>query len=183
MSKYSGKCDFYDHIEIHGVDTILASDIYIGRNIIPLRFESEKDLIPYYPYLVAMAVYDKERNKPCIVLSNESFVDAEEEEGLTLALKYLLRYYNKCKRKHVPYDPNEAIQYIWGGHLNQPCYEVLAERVLQHGNKATIDGVHTSTHQYDRNLLYNEMINNGYHPFKAWDWVYHEFKYELINNE
>jgi hypothetical protein len=30
MSKYSGKCDFWDEIEIFGLEKILKSKIYLG---------------------------------------------------------------------------------------------------------------------------------------------------------
>ena len=30
MSKYSGKCDFADHINIHGMDSVRKSKIYLG---------------------------------------------------------------------------------------------------------------------------------------------------------
>lgn len=183
MSKFSGKCDFYDHIEIFGVDDTLSSDIYIGRNIIPLRFETEKDLIPYYPYLIAMSVWDNETKKGMIVLSEESFVDREEKETLTYTLQRLVRYYNKCKRKHIPYDPEQAVKESLGDWFNPPYYKVLAERVGEYGEKANINGVHTNTHHYYRDLLYKEMINNGYTPFKAWYWVYNEYNKELLNNE
>lgn len=183
MSKFSGKCDFYDHIEIFGVDDTLSSDIYIGRNIIPLRFETEKDLIPYYPYLIAMSVWDNETKKGMIVLSEESFIDREEKELLTYSLNHLLRYYNKCKRNHIPYDPDEAVSAVWGNSYGLAHDKVLAERVLQYGKKTTIDGVHTKYHQHLRDRLYQEMIDNGYTPFKAWYWVYNEYNKELLNNE
>lgn len=183
MSKFSGKCDFYDHIEIFGVDNTLSSDIYIGRNIIPFRFETEKDLIPYYPYLIAMSAWDNETKKGMIILSEESFVDREEKEHLTYSLNHLLRYYNKCKRNHIPYDPDEAVSAVWGDSYGTAHDKVLAERVLQYGKKATIDGVHTKYHQYLRDGLYQEMIDNGYNPFKTWYWVYNEYNKELLNNE
>lgn len=180
MSRYSGKCDFCDHIEIHGVDNVLSSDIHIGRNIVPLRFETEKDLIPYYPHLILITAWDNTANKGRIVLSERSFVDREEEEILTYTLQYLLRYYNRCKRKHIQYDADEAIKNSLGGWFKPEYYKVLAERVGRYGKKATIDGVHTPLHQHDRQLLYEEMIKNGYTPFSAYYWVYHEYNSDLI---
>ena len=56
MGRYSGKCDFSDSIDIHGVDNILKSTIKIRKengSLIKLDLQNEKDLIPYYPYLVS----------------------------------------------------------------------------------------------------------------------------------
>ena len=43
MGLYSGKCDLSDVIEIHGIDNMLKSKIFIKNNIIPLKIETEKD--------------------------------------------------------------------------------------------------------------------------------------------
>lgn len=180
MSRFSGKCDFCDHIDIHGADSVLSSDIYIGRNIIPLRFQTEKDLIPYYPHLITVSAYNKESNRSHICLSEDSFVDREEEEILTYTLQHLLRYYNRCKRKHIQYDVDEAIKNNLGGWFKPEYYKVLAERVGRLGKKATIEGIHTDLHQHDRQLLYEEMVKNGYSPWTAWYWVYHEYNSDLI---
>ena len=37
MSKFSGKCDFCDTIEICGLEKILNSKIYLGKSEIPLE--------------------------------------------------------------------------------------------------------------------------------------------------
>lgn len=37
MSRFSGKCDFCDEIEIFGLDHILNSDVYVGDSKQPLR--------------------------------------------------------------------------------------------------------------------------------------------------
>ena len=61
MSCYSGRCDFFDTIEIFGVDNIIQKyKISITGQILPLEVNNLKDLIPYYPYLVAMMTSNKE---------------------------------------------------------------------------------------------------------------------------
>ena len=97
MSLYSGKCDFCDMCDIHNVDNILKSNVYIGWNIIPLKFETKKDLIPYYPYLVSLSATTNGVGE--IRLSTESYVDRSERESLELYTKECQRYVNKCKRK------------------------------------------------------------------------------------
>ena len=97
MSRYSGKCDFKDMCEIHNIDNILKSNVYIGWNIIPLKFGSEKDLIPYYPYIVGSSATTNGMGE--IRLSTESYVDRSERESLEFYTKECQKYVNKCKRK------------------------------------------------------------------------------------
>ena len=82
MSLYSGKCDFSDMSDIHNVDNILKSNVYIGWNIAPLKFETEKDLIPYYPYIVGFSATTNGVGE--IRLSSESYVDRQERETTQL---------------------------------------------------------------------------------------------------
>ena len=76
MSKFSGKCDFYDEIQIFGLDYILNATIYIEGQPEPLSLNSLKDCVPYFPYIVTMASYS---NNPILYLSSKSWVDIEEE--------------------------------------------------------------------------------------------------------
>ena len=57
MSRFSGKCDLYDHCGDYTDSQLQASRFYIGRNIIPLKIETQKDLAPYYPHLICAAGY------------------------------------------------------------------------------------------------------------------------------
>lgn len=77
MSKFSGKCDFCDEIDIFGLENILKSKVYIGSSDIPLVLRNRKDCIPYYPYIVVGSV--TEHGIGTIRLSNRSWVDIEEE--------------------------------------------------------------------------------------------------------
>ncbi len=174
MSKFSGKCDFYDSIMIHGLPRILSSDIYIGDNIIPLRIDTEKDCIPYYPYLVSTSAMNKE-GKSTIVLTSRSYVDINEEEQLNNTLKTVLRIYNRCKRNHVPFDEEITLNQM--KFLVTEDYErELVHRVALYGNKATISDIHKPFHNYYRDLLFDEMISNGYDKQRAYYWVYKKFK-------
>ena len=80
ISKFSGKCDVYDSlVMIREVKDFSKVIIYAADNeVIPLRINSKKDLIPYYPYLTSIMCGDSEGNT-IIHLSKKSFVDAEEE--------------------------------------------------------------------------------------------------------
>lgn len=77
MSRFSGKCDFYDEIEIFGLDRVLSAKIFIGENDYPLAITSYKDCIPYFPYIVTMSFHDKNEGRDIIRLSEKSWVDIE----------------------------------------------------------------------------------------------------------
>lgn len=169
MSQFSGKCDLYDWFYGKQEEDLKNYKIYAAGNIIPLKIETIKDLVPYYPYLVASAGWNDGRG--IIHLSSSSFVDREEEETLTLSLESLLRYYRRCKRKHVPYEPEEAVRHCFGS-WGAPEDLELAQRVSEDGEKATIQYVHSGFAFYYRNKLFEEMLIVGYTPFEAAHWVH-----------
>lgn len=167
MSIYSGKCDFADTVEMFGVDHILNNyKVYAADHIVPLAMTCEKDLVPYYPYIVTVMVSTKEEGG-VIHLSPRSFVDEEEEEILNINLNRLLKKYNSCKRKHVPFNPDDYLTY-WFSDANSK----LLARVMEFGNKATIEGIHLSYAQHMRKDLYEEMLRVGYSEWEAEYWVY-----------
>lgn len=85
MSRYSGKCDLADWVEISGGFYEFVSNnpsIYVGDSEQPLRFEKESELMPYYPYVVSVCVHNKDGDKPVeyIRLMDESWIDYEEKK-------------------------------------------------------------------------------------------------------
>jgi hypothetical protein len=44
MSKYSGQCDFYDTIQIHGYDAIKNYKIFVDGAKVPLTISDISDL-------------------------------------------------------------------------------------------------------------------------------------------
>lgn len=168
ISKFSGKCDVYDSlIEIHRyTEEELRNNvkIYIGNSQEPLKISSHKDLIPYYPYLIGMVFYDNVERKSVVRLSSKSFVDREERECLERRLQELIKIYNRCKRKKIEFDVDEALtRVVWSGWNEEP-YRELANRVKENGKKATIDGIHLQMHERYRQLLVDEMIKNELNP-------------------
>ena len=167
ISRYSGKCDLKDSLEIHNYTLEELQNnvkIYVGNNTEPLHIEKMADLIPYYPYIVGSACFNNTDRKSVIHLSSESFVDREERECLEWRLKHLLRIYNRCKRKKIAFDVEEAVKEVtWNGWNEEPHRE-LANRVKEYGKKATIDGIHLRMYEYYRKELSDEMIKNGLNP-------------------
>lgn len=181
MSKFSGKCDFYDSaIMIHQYTEEEFKNnviIYVGNNPEPLKINSMKDLIPYYPYLVSMAAYNNVERKSVIHLCSESFVDQEEREILTWKLEHLIKIYNRCKRKKVEFDIDAAVKEVCCFGVDDYVRE-LAERVKEKGKKATIDGIHMPMRDYYRKELVEEMLENGLDPA---EWGYGRFVGEKKN--
>lgn len=79
MSRFSGKCDFCDEIEIFGLDHVLNCNVYLGDSDEPLRLTCLKDCIPYYPHIVVAAGMDNVNKTGVIRLSSRSWLDIEEE--------------------------------------------------------------------------------------------------------
>lgn len=168
ISKFSGKCDVYDSlIMINGyTDEELKHKVTIYKNdlIAPLQINSRKDLIPYYAHIISSSCHNNVDRKATIYITSESWVDSEERESLEWHLKYFLKIYNRCKRKKVEFDVEEALkEVIWHG-WNEAPYRELATRVKEHGKKATVDGIHLRMHEIYRKELAEEMVRNGINP-------------------
>ena len=193
ISKYSGKCDFYIHLWIGGAETeeeafnkFNGTKLYICQPLpddfswdkaleekinIPetyykkVEYSSIKDLIPLYPHLIVFSGCDNTDSRNSVVcLTRESFVDSEERESLKFRLKEILKIYNRCKRKKIEFDVEEALkEVVWNGWNEEP-YRELANRVKLYGKKATIDGIHLRMHERYRQELVNEMLKHGLNP-------------------
>ena len=167
MSKFSGKCDVFDWFGDDSDEFITNSNIKIRETT--LNIKNRKDLIPYYPYLVASGGRDK--NKCTVFLTEKSYIDIEEEESLKTDLKSLLDYYDKTKDK---YDENEAYKIIQPFGWNRKYSHELVKRVKEYGHDATIEGLHDPTHERYRQEFCDYMIKNGYDAEFAFQTVYKE---------
>ena len=141
MSRFSGKCDFYDLIDIHGVDKILSCNIYNHKDLIPLRTESVKDLIPYYPYLTSLVNIGK--NNGYIRLSRQSFIDYEEQNRLTTHLNLGIKEYKRFPSCIRIYD------------------EILPMTILSKLDKQGLEIVHFKTIEINVEEYYLSMIGGN----------------------
>lgn len=171
----SGKCDFEDTVSIYGVDNILNKyNVYASDNeIVPLKMESKKDLVAYYPYLVGLMTSDKETGG-IIRLSKESYIDTEEKERFGWKLESLKRYWRSCKRNKVPFSKDEAAKKIvfFGDGKPEPHEQELIDRVAEHGEKATAEDLHDPWYDRMRGEWYQLMLDAGWGEDQAYRWVY-----------
>lgn len=79
MSKFSGKCDFYDEICIFGIEVVLKAKVYVGDSENPVELKTLADCVPYYPYITTASYYNSISGERIIYLSDKSWVDVEEE--------------------------------------------------------------------------------------------------------
>lgn len=198
ISKYSGKADFCIHLWI-GAETeeeafnkFNGTKLYISQPLpddfdilkalgddvnIPetyykkVEYTSFKDLIPYYPYIIAFAACNnKDSHNSIVVLSMESHVDCEEKEILEWYMRDLQKIYRRCKRKKIEFDVEEAVKEVsW--HSNIDVIRELAQRVKQYGKKATTEGIHLPFYEkYYRQELVDEMLKHGINPCEYGDY-------------
>lgn len=165
MSKFSGKCDFADHIEIVGLENTLKSTVFIGNigNEKKLELHEYRDLIPYFPHLISVAGISKVGNS-VIHLTTKSYVDIREEESLNFKLKQVLNYYKKCKRNNIKFDEDECLKKMYIMEWDKGIYTEIIERVKQYGNKANTNGMHLYISEYYRKKLADEMLANSIDP-------------------
>lgn len=165
MGRFSGKCDFEDMCEIHNVDNILKSNVYIDWNIIPLKFETEKDLIPYYPYIVSLSSTTNGVGE--IRLTTESYVDRQERESLEFYTKECQRYMNKCKRK------KEIINLdYFNNQYNKNTYREILIRLMDKTKEFNLDGIYLPMAERYRKELYNEMVKNSWDENRSKQWCF-----------
>lgn len=175
MGKISGKSDFEDFCEMHhSIEEVLSKyKIFAyGNELVPLNMKSKKELVVYYPWLVGLMSSNKETGG-VVHLSSENYLDIEEEQRIQNDYDEVLRYYKKCKRKKEKFDKNaalELIDYPWG---NQEPYKIeLINRISEMGAKASIDGLHTKSHDACRKEWYDLMVEEGWDENQAYCWVY-----------
>lgn len=182
MSVYSSKCDLYDSLVMIRCNSgteeeinkeIESTDFYIyhGNKRHRLDIHTYKDLVPYFPYIVAVGCYSNTNDRQTIVLSSESYVDREEKERLGWILRDAQKEYRRCKRKKIAFDNVEwTAKSFWS---DKSIVGEIAKRVAEKGDKADIEGMHfLSYDKWDRARLAQEMSRVGYSDFEISNWVY-----------
>lgn len=178
MSKYSGKCDFADSVEIWGTDFVLNSDIFYKDLPVPLKIDSEKDLVPFYPFIVSTASVGK--NSGMVVLSERSFVDVEEAEILGWYKSEMVKAKRRCARKKLKFVPeDEASKFLFvSDEVRHNILPELARRVDKDRENASLEGLRLPLSEHYRGELFKEMIRVGYSRQQAIWWIWKDRVWE-----
>ena len=171
----SGKCDFEDTCSMFSTPQEILEKYQVyayGNDIVPLKMETEKDLIAYYPYLVTM-MYSNKKDGGTIYLSSESYIDSEEREHIEYKLNKIKKYYRKCKRQKRTFNKEEALRIVsWYDSKPQDYETTIVNRVAELGEKATTEDLHDPMHEHMRKEWLDLMIKAGWDRFAAYRWVY-----------
>lgn len=167
MSKYSGKCDIYDSFSGYTDEQLRKTRFCIGTQQIIIR--NQRELAPFYPFLIGIHCADK--NGGFVDMTPYSYVDAHEAEILTFYLDELKKSMRSLKRKKQEVTTEALLAKVsWN---NNSYVRTLAERVAEHGNKATIEGISMDgIMPIYREELFKDMISMGYAEGAARNWVY-----------
>lgn len=166
MSRYTGR---YDLGDLCGDDinyAIANYEIYGHNHIVPLNIKSEHDLIPYYPYGIAMMTNNK------VWLSKESYIDSEERKVIQFKMDLAIRYYNRCRRKKTQFDLDECVKIIDFMGIDNQLATNIANRVAANGKNATIVDLHQPSFDRMRRDLYDDMIKVGWSEYDACIWCF-----------
>ena len=182
-----GKCDWADHLMMSNdtyedVEKELAkTDVYIN-GIGPLRMSKFEEAIPYFPYIVAVMVSDKQHT--VVHLSKEAFIDTEEKERVYWKKERIEKYFKWAKRnKQEPtYKAFSEWNKNWEWSEFDPdkIYETLFKRKLANPkDTAYARGIHTAFHtHYRKELLeYAEKFGVQNHP------IMRDYRYKIAEYE
>ena len=182
MSRFSGKCDFYDgFVAIHSdgedekiLENLKKLNLYVcgkdGRYYL-VKSDTIKDIVKYYPYLEGIACYDVETGFN-IYLSSSSFIDQEERQHREYKVEDVKKYWRKCKREKKLFDPDECAESLWWS--DKDAIRTIAERIDEDGNKAEFDDLHYPLWEYFRKEWFEEMVKVGYSEREAFRWCFNE---------
>ncbi len=96
MSRFSGKCDFYDSLCIYGDGDIQKgfeyyknAHIYIGDKEHPLKFTTLEELVPYFPYVITSGGFDNTNGaNTTVFLTEKSWVEMNKDTMSESSYKY-----------------------------------------------------------------------------------------------
>ena len=176
MSNFSGVCDLFDNIiDINGTTDFSKVHIYIGEHPIELRIDSQKDLIPYYPFVAGLSNYYN--GEQWYSIGNEPSYVHEERRMLETDMRYIQRTYRrfKCQKKEITVESlaEKCMSSLWNWRRNEDTLKKLIKRVIDaKGKDVNFKDLQLDYSQCFRKKLYNEMINNGYPHLVALKWCY-----------
>lgn len=187
VSRFSGKCDFYDSFvaiwsdgdEEKLKEKLKGLKLYVyGKDGRSHRVKSDtiKDIAKYYPYLEGICCASKQDDSFTVYLSSDSFIDQEEKEHISWDVERVLKYWRKCKRKKLPFDEEECFkkEFAWRHGREDNLHEII-HRIAENGDKAEFDDIHDNLHEYFRRQWFEELVRVGWTEREAYDWAFNAF--------
>lgn len=170
MSKYCGKCDFADHLEICGTDKPMK--VYIADEEVDCSTEAKRAL--YYPYIIA-ALFSNPDGQT-IYITHLSYIRLQELETIDHIMDKLLVAYRRCKRKKIEFSFDEATSKLYSLYLREP-YDKLTrqiyERIKANPKEVRVDDLRIGSvmNVYHRKEWFEELVRLGWDKDVAEDWV------------
>lgn len=149
MSKFTGKADFADVCEMHyNHNQILHAKVYMENALINFKNDF-KNVIPYYPHIVASMAASKEvmpiktgvknsagdeeiwlpsRLDLSINLKKNDYFDDREETAKAIALNDLVYKIQKSKKRKVDYKDRAAFIDAWKDQPLAPVEKAIYEK-------------------------------------------------------
>lgn len=103
MSRFTGKCDFYDEVKMFSDsddEICRIAKVYIDKALIDTSAPFK--LIPYYTH-IASSVFSS-KDKKTIFLTNESWIDIEEREFNSTKIYRCIMWARKAKKNNEKFD-------------------------------------------------------------------------------
>ena len=180
MSKFSGKCDFYDGfvmIDSDGEDDEIIENIKKLKLYIQgvddrshlVKSDNIKDICKYYPYLEKLATHNRETGYR-IYLSDDSFIDIEEKQYRDYIVADVMKYWRKCKKNKVEFKEDECLEALWWTPTDE--LKEIIHRVAIDGKKAEFDDIHFSLWEHNRRKWFEELVKRGYTENEAYNWCF-----------
>lgn len=174
MSKYSGKCDVCDHFDGQTDEEISQYKIYLPNQIVPLRIDSRRDLIPYYPHLVVIGAFGD--GSGTLRISQNSYVDDRERDIIRRMVADVERIQRRHKRNKTPFVPDDVPGEI-NSYSDVPDVIIeIARRVDKDGSNAKYDDIRIPYLNHYRDDLMEEMIANGYDKDETKYYIWRDLK-------
>jgi hypothetical protein len=185
MSRFSGKCDFYDFLFMHGdTDGNMSGEAYRRKvrmfiKNVQIRNESDKDLVPYYPFVGS---FGAGRDGATFCFPPMSHVDWMDCDSLSTILAEVNRVYRKMVRKKLPKTADQIVELIGSSfdYLKMDGDDpvrFMAERKIAMGKKANVPMIpgdyRLKIRDMYRQELADEMVKAGYTEKEANAWCFH----------
>lgn len=170
MSRFCGKCDYYDHIYGMDADRLSLSKVYLNEKIVDCSTEKNRAL--YYPFIISSGCFNK--NGDVIYLSSKSYITEHEEEILKILLDRVISVYNYFKKKDIEFTFKNVLDKL--GYLADGIYRSATEKIcnrVKESRKANIVGIHISdgVETYYRSEWKRELIRVGWTEEEANNWI------------